>query len=85
MKLRGNEKIKVTTPPIQALEVAAEAIPLEIVYQEEHLAVINKPVGMITHPGAGVTSGTLVNALLHHSKASSPASPGLHAQALCTG
>ncbi len=68
MKLRGNEKITVTTPPIEALEVAAEAIPLEIVYQDEDLAVINKPVGMITHPGAGVTSGTLVNALLHHLK-----------------
>ncbi len=48
--------------------MAAEAIPLEIVYQDECLAVINKPVGMITHPGAGVTSGTLVNALLHHLK-----------------
>jgi len=68
MKLRGNETITVTTPPIEALEVAAEAIPLEIVYQDEDLAVINKPVAMITHPGAGVTSGTLVNALLHHLK-----------------
>jgi 23S rRNA pseudouridine1911/1915/1917 synthase len=44
----------------------AEDLPLEIVYEDEELAVVNKPAGMIVHAGAGVKSGTLVNALLHH-------------------
>jgi 23S rRNA pseudouridine1911/1915/1917 synthase len=44
----------------------AEALPLEILYQDSDLAVLNKPAGMVVHPGAGHASGTLVNALLHH-------------------
>jgi 23S rRNA pseudouridine1911/1915/1917 synthase len=47
-----------------------EAIPLTIVHQDEHLAVIDKPAGMVTHPGAGKFTGTLVNALLHHMQGS---------------
>ena len=43
-----------------------EDIPLDIIYEDEDIIVINKPVGMVVHPGAGNTSGTLVNALLHH-------------------
>ncbi len=43
-----------------------EAIALDIVFEDEHLLVVNKPAGMVVHPGAGVTSGTLVHALLHH-------------------
>lgn len=46
--------------------VRAEAIPLDIVYEDEHLIIVNKPAGLVVHPGAGNTSGTLVNALLHH-------------------
>ncbi len=47
-------------------QTMAEPIPLEIIHQDRHLLVINKPAGMCVHPGAGRTSGTLVNALLHH-------------------
>ena len=43
----------------------AEAIPLDILYEDEDLAVVNKPAGMIVHPGAGADTGTLVAALLH--------------------
>lgn len=50
------------------LELAAEEIALEIVYEDSDLLVINKPVGMVVHPGAGHSSGTLVHALLHHCK-----------------
>ena len=44
----------------------AEALPLLVIYQDEHLVVIDKPAGMVVHPGAGHSTGTLVNALLHH-------------------
>lgn len=70
LKLRGDERIEVIgeaeRPPLRAM---AEDIPLDIVYEDEYLAVINKPAGMIVHPGAGGEErnrGTLVNALLHH-------------------
>lgn len=49
-------------------EVKAEAIPLEIVYEDDHLLVVNKPAGMVTHPAYKNYSGTLVNALMHHSE-----------------
>src|SRR4030095_2412230 len=45
---------------------AAQAIALTIVYEDEHLIVVNKPAGMVVHPAAGNPDGTLVNALLHH-------------------
>jgi 23S rRNA pseudouridine1911/1915/1917 synthase len=48
------------------LEVKAEPIPLDIVFEDADLVVVNKPAGMVTHPGAGVTEGTLVNALMYH-------------------
>ncbi len=53
-------------PPAPPLNVAPEAIPLDIRYQDTDLLVLNKPVGLVVHPGAGNWSGTLVNALLHH-------------------
>src|SRR4030095_5563699 len=46
--------------------VTGEALPLEILHQDADIAVLNKPAGMVVHPGAGHASGTLVNALLHH-------------------
>ena len=67
-RLRAGETIAVEMPPLQELDVVAENIPLQIVYEDEYLAVINKPSGMVTHPGAGIMTGTLVNALLHHMK-----------------
>lgn len=65
-KLRGGEAITVTIPPPQPAELAAEAIPLEILYEDRDLVVVNKPAGMVVHPGAGNAGGTLVNALLGH-------------------
>jgi len=53
-------------PPIQPLELSAEDIPLDILFEDEHLLVINKPAGMVVHPSHGHDKGTLVHALLHH-------------------
>ncbi|HEM3177729.1 TPA: RluA family pseudouridine synthase [Streptococcus suis] len=55
-------------PEIEEIDYVAEDIPLDIVYQDEDIAVVNKPQGMVVHPSAGHTSGTLVNALLYHVK-----------------
>lgn len=66
--LRGGERIDVLLPGPPKTDVAGEAIPLEVVYEDDFLAVINKPVGMVTHPAAGNYSGTLVNALVHRFK-----------------
>nr|CRH05870.1 Ribosomal large subunit pseudouridine synthase D [Candidatus Magnetococcus massalia] len=65
-KLRGGEEITLTLPAPESSEVLPEEIPLAICYEDDHLIVINKPAGMVVHPGAGVNRGTLVNALLHH-------------------
>ena len=72
LKLRGGEQITVLgaaeRPPLRAI---AEPIPLDILYEDDDLAIVNKPAGMMVHAGAGATEddrnrGTLVNALLHH-------------------
>lgn len=63
-KLRGGERITVRVPPREETSIEPEDIPLEIVYEDDCLAVIDKPAGMVVHPGAGNVSGTLVNALL---------------------
>ena len=55
-------------PEPEVLEYVAEDIPLEIIYQDEDVAVVNKPQGMVVHPSAGHTSDTLVNALMYHIK-----------------
>lgn len=71
LKLRGGEHIEVTGEPHPApLKAEPEAIPLDVVYEDEDLAVVNKPAGMMVHAGSGQTEearhrGTLVNALLH--------------------
>jgi 23S rRNA pseudouridine1911/1915/1917 synthase len=70
LKLKKGDKIILTMPPPEILEAGAEDIPVAIVYEDENLIVINKPAGMVVHPGAGVHSGTLVNALLHHCRGS---------------
>lgn len=64
--LDGGETVHVTIPEPEAVDTVAEAIPLDIRYEDDDLLVINKPAGMVVHPGAGVRRGTLVNALLHH-------------------
>ncbi|MEO1442919.1 MAG: RluA family pseudouridine synthase [Chloroflexota bacterium] len=64
VKLNGGEQIAVTLPAEEATELEAEDIPLTYIYEDEHLAVIEKPAGLVVHPGVGNESGTLVNALL---------------------
>jgi 23S rRNA pseudouridine1911/1915/1917 synthase len=67
-KLKGGETIQVTLPDPPPEDVArpvtAEPIPLSVLYEDKHIAVIDKPAGLVVHPGAGAPSGTLVNALL---------------------
>jgi len=67
-KLKEGDIIEITLPPPTPLEVAAEDIPLDIVYEDQYLLVVNKPKGMVVHPAAGNLKGTLVNALLAHCK-----------------
>ena len=66
LKLKGGESVIVRVPPPAPAEPQAESIPLDILYEDGDLVVINKPAGMVVHPGAGNPSGTLVNALLAH-------------------
>jgi 23S rRNA pseudouridine1911/1915/1917 synthase len=65
-KIRPGDEISVDIPPSIPLEAVAEPIPLNIVFEDDHLIVVNKPAGMVVHPGAGITSGTLANALVYH-------------------
>ena len=65
-KLRGGEAICVTFPAMRATEVLAQELPLQVLYEDAHLIVINKPAGLVVHPAPGHSEGTLVNALLHH-------------------
>ena len=67
-KLRENDKVDITVPEPIGLDVAAEDIPLDILYEDSDVIIINKPQGMVVHPASGVHSGTLVNALLYHCK-----------------
>jgi 23S rRNA pseudouridine1911/1915/1917 synthase len=65
VKLKGGEQIDVTIPPpTEDVTVAAEPIPLEVVYEDADIAIIEKPPGLVVHPGAGNETGTLVNAIL---------------------
>ena len=64
--VRDGDVITVSLPEPVAAEPSAEDIPLDILFQDADLIVVNKPAGMVVHPGAGNESGTLVNALLHH-------------------
>lgn len=66
LRLKGGERIFVEVPPRRTPRLLPEPRPITIVYEDEHLIVVDKPAGWIVHPGAGVSSGTLVHALLHH-------------------
>ena len=66
--VKDGDVISYEVPEPEVVEYVAEDIPLEIVYQDEDVAVVNKPQGMVVHPSAGHTSGTLVNALMYHIK-----------------
>ena len=65
-KVRENDQIDVDLVEFQGTRFEPENIPLDIVFEDEYLAVINKPAGMVVHPGAGVQSGTLANAIAFH-------------------
>ncbi len=67
-KLRAGDCINVLIPEPEELEVLPENIPLDVVYEDKDIIIINKPKGMVVHPAPGHTSGTLVNALMYHCK-----------------
>ena len=69
-KLKSGDSVEITLPDPEPLDVTPENIPLDIVYEDDFLLVVNKPKGMVVHPAAGNFEHTLVNALLYHCKGS---------------
>ena len=65
-KLTGGEDIVVTMPEPECVDITAQDIALDVVYEDSDVIVVNKPVGLVVHPAPGHPDGTLVNALLHH-------------------
>jgi 23S rRNA pseudouridine1911/1915/1917 synthase len=65
-KVRSGQRLIVRVPDPAVAEPRAERIPLDIVYEDDHIVVVNKPAGLVVHPGAGNETGTLVNALIAH-------------------
>lgn len=65
-KVLGGQSIEIIVPEAEDPVPKPEDIPLDVIFEDEHLIVINKPAGLVVHPGAGNPTGTLVNALLHH-------------------
>ncbi|RFC67837.1 MULTISPECIES: RluA family pseudouridine synthase [Mesorhizobium] len=65
-KLKAGESLTIEVPEPEPAEPVGEDIPLDILYEDNELIVINKPAGLVVHPGAGNWTGTLVNALIHH-------------------
>jgi 23S rRNA pseudouridine1911/1915/1917 synthase len=66
LKVRGEEALRLAVPEPRPAHNEPQDIPLAVVFEDEHLLVVDKPVGMVVHPAAGNVDGTLVNALLHH-------------------
>ncbi len=66
LKVQGNEQFVLAVPEPEPAHNEAQDIPLPIVFEDEHLLVVDKPAGLVVHPAAGNRDGTLVNALLHH-------------------
>lgn len=64
--VQAGDRIQIYIPPAKPLQLQAEEIPLDILYEDEHLIIINKPAGLVVHPAASHEGGTLVNALLAH-------------------
>ena len=79
--LKAGDQVVVDIPPPEPARPQAEAIDLDVVYEDPHLLVVNKPAGMVVHPGAGQARGTLVNALLarhlHWPTVGGPERPGI--------
>ena len=67
-KLREGDEVEITMPEAEEYDAEPENIPMDIVYEDDYIIVINKPSGMVVHPAPGNYSGTLVNALLYHCK-----------------
>ncbi len=65
-RVREGDQIEICVPPPEPLELIPEAIPLDLLYEDESLLIVNKPAGMVVHPAPGHDQGTLVHALLHH-------------------
>ncbi|MCM8711020.1 RluA family pseudouridine synthase [Clostridium sp. SYSU_GA19001] len=65
-KVKVNDKVKVVIPEPVSLDIEPENIPLDIMYEDSDVIVINKPQGMVVHPAPGINKGTLVNALMNH-------------------
>lgn len=66
MAVLEGQAFQVSIPPSQVPDLAAQALPLDIVFEDDHLLVINKPAGLVVHPGAGNPDHTLINALVAH-------------------
>lgn len=67
-KLSENDCVKIMIPYPEVLEIVPENIPLDIIYEDDDIIIVNKPKGMVVHPAAGHYTGTLVNALMYHCK-----------------
>lgn len=67
-KLKSGQTVELIVPPVQESEIVPENIPLDILYEDEDLLIVNKPKNMVVHPSAGHISGTLVNAVMYHCK-----------------
>lgn len=65
-KVHPNDEIVLEIPPAETSEIRGEEIPLDILFEDPHLLVLNKPAGLVVHPAPGHKEGTLVNALIHH-------------------
>ena len=79
-KARAGVTVHIEPAPPPPSEALPEAIPLDVLFEDEHLIVLHKPAGLVVHPAAGHTSGTLVNALLHHTEVEAgedPRRPGV--------
>lgn len=66
LSVRGGDRLSLVIPEVEPLKLEAETIPLDILFEDEHLIILNKPIGLVVHPAPGHQGGTLVNALLAH-------------------
>jgi len=66
LKVRGDESLRIAVPEPEPAHNEAQDIPLRVIFEDDHLLVVDKPAGLVVHPAAGNLDGTLVNALLHH-------------------
>lgn len=67
-KLNALDTLALDKPELQEPDIVPENIPIDILYEDEDILIVNKPKGMVVHPSAGHYSGTLVNALMYHCK-----------------